>query len=85
MSCELVTSFDAKYPVPLGGLLSSEDKLGFLQVSIMEIVPTTESLLRLPDSLSERVEFIVVKSHPCSERKFFSQLLRFSKTNISTV
>lgn len=32
MPCEFVTNFDAKYPVILGGLLSSEDKMGFLQV-----------------------------------------------------
>lgn len=33
MPCEFVENFDPKYPVILGGLLSSEDKLGFLQVS----------------------------------------------------
>ena len=33
MPCEFVTNFDAKYPVILGGLLSSEDTMGFLQVS----------------------------------------------------
>lgn len=33
MPCEFVTNFDAKYPVILGGLLSSEDKMGFIQVS----------------------------------------------------
>jgi len=34
MPCEFVTNFDAKYPVILGGLLSSEDKMGFLQVRL---------------------------------------------------
>lgn len=33
MPCEFVTNFDAKYPVILGGLLSSEDTMGFIQVS----------------------------------------------------
>lgn len=33
MPCEFVTNFDAKYPVILGGLLSSEDKMGFIEVS----------------------------------------------------
>ena len=33
MPCEFVTNFDAKYPVILGGLLPSEDNMGFLQVS----------------------------------------------------
>lgn len=33
MPCEFVTNFDAKYPVILGGLLSSEDSMGFIQVS----------------------------------------------------
>lgn len=32
MPCEFVTNFDAKYPVILGGLLPSEDNMGFLQV-----------------------------------------------------
>ena len=34
MPCEFVTNFDAKYPVILGGLLPSEDNMGFLQVSV---------------------------------------------------
>ena len=34
MPCEFVTNFDAKYPVILGGLLSSEDNMGFIQVSV---------------------------------------------------
>ena len=33
MPCEFVTNFNAKYPVILGGLLSSEDTMGFIQVS----------------------------------------------------
>ena len=33
MPCEFVTNFDAKYPVILGGLLSSEDNMGYIQVS----------------------------------------------------
>ena len=36
MPCEFVTNFDARYPIILGGLLSSEDKMGFLQVSALE-------------------------------------------------
>ncbi|XP_067045099.1 ribosome biogenesis protein BMS1 homolog [Acropora muricata] len=32
MPCEFVENFDPKYPVILGGLLSSEDKFGFLQL-----------------------------------------------------
>lgn len=35
MPCEFVTNFDAKYPVILGGLLSSEDTMGFIQVSLL--------------------------------------------------
>ena len=35
MPCEFVTNFDARYPIILGGLLSSEDKMGFLQVSAL--------------------------------------------------
>ena len=34
MHCEFVPNFDARYPVILGGLLSSEDTMGFLQVSV---------------------------------------------------
>lgn len=34
MPCEFVTNFDAKYPVILGGLLSSEDSMGFIQVRL---------------------------------------------------
>ena len=34
MPCEFVTNFDPRYPVVLGGLLSSEDTMGFLQVSV---------------------------------------------------
>ena len=34
MPCEFVTNFDAKYPVILGGLLSSEDIMGFIQVRV---------------------------------------------------
>lgn len=36
MPCEFVNNFDARYPIILGGLLSSEDKMGFLQVSALE-------------------------------------------------
>lgn len=32
LPCEFVTNFDARYPIILGGLGSSEGNLGYLQV-----------------------------------------------------
>ena len=34
MPCEFVLNFDPTYPVILGGLLSSEDTIGYVQVSL---------------------------------------------------
>ena len=50
MPCEFVTNFDAKYPVILGGLLSSEDTLGFIQVSFPHSfrVRTVRSVRSIP-------------------------------------
>ncbi|KAK2565041.1 Ribosome biogenesis protein BMS1-like protein [Acropora cervicornis] len=49
MPCEFVENFDPKYPVILGGLLSSEDKFGFLQADFR--ISATGSVLDLDKSI----------------------------------
>ena len=35
--CEFITNFDPTYPVILGGLLSNEDNIGYIQVSVVKL------------------------------------------------
>lgn len=47
MPCEFVTHFDPTYPVVLGGLLSMENNVGYVQVShirVAEIITATKNL-----------------------------------------
>ena len=37
--CEFITNFDPTYPVILGGLLSNEDNIGYIQVSVVKLLP----------------------------------------------
>jgi ribosome biogenesis protein BMS1 len=37
MPCEFVTNFDARYPIILGGVLSNEDSLGYIQVNFFKV------------------------------------------------
>ena len=77
MPCEFVTNFDAKYPVILGGLLSSEDKMGFLQVSIMEIVPSIE-FSASNAGLAVRVGCVCCEVSSLLREEVFLRVLRFS-------